>query len=437
MSEILEKINNIIWGPATVILILSCGIYFSFQSGFFQIKYLKKSIKTVLKKDDKSSFRALSAALGGTIGTGNIAGVATSIALGGPGAVFWMIVSAFFGMMTKFAEVVLAVKFRSKTKSGFSGGPMYYIEKGLGIRWLGIIFAILLPLSAFGIGNMVQANSVSTALSDTLGIDIRISGFCLAFICFFIILGGAKKILSATEIIVPVMAAFYLTGTIIFLLINCKQIPGVIMNILKDAFSGIGFLGGTIGFTVSKAIKFGISRGVFTNEAGLGSSSVAHASANVKSPAEQGLWGIFEVFFDTIVMCSLTALVILTADGGEITLSGLSGMELTIAAFETVFGSFGGIFISISIVFFAIATIFGWGRYGEKAILYLTGQNRIALVVYKVLYTSAIYFGAVMSLESVWQISDCLNGLMVFPNIAALFLLRKKVLKEVKQFREN
>lgn len=437
MTGFLEKINNIIWGPATVILILVCGIYFTLRSGFFQIKYLKKSIRTVLSKNDKSSFRALSAALAGTIGTGNIAGVATSIALGGPGAVFWMIISAFFGMMTKFAEVVLAVKFRTKTKFGYSGGPMYYIENGLGLRGLGILFAILLALSAFGIGNMVQSNSVSLSLYDTFGTSKKVSGLLLMFLCFFIIMGGAKKILSATEIIVPVMAAFYLLGTLIFLVINIENIPNAFKSIFTDAFSGTSIIGGCFGFAVSRAVKFGISRGVFTNEAGLGSSSVAHASARVKSAAEQGLWGIFEVFFDTVIMCTLTALVILTANGGEATKSGLSGMELTISAFETVFGSFGGIFISVSLLFFAVATIFGWGLYGEKAILYLTGHNRMALFIYKIFYTLAIYVGAIMSLDSVWLVADIVNGLMVFPNIIALFMLRKYVLKEIKSFRQD
>ena len=445
MSEVLLKLNNIVWGPATIILILCCGLYFTIKTRFFQIKYFKHIIfKTLFsrkkeKKNDKiSSFQALSAALAGTIGTGNIAGVATSIAVGGPGAVFWMIISAFFGMMTKYAEVVLAVKFRVKnSKNEFSGGPMYYMEKGLGIRSLGVIFAFLLAVSAFGIGNMVQSNSVSIALSNSFGINSSVSGLFITLICFLVIMGGAKKILCATEIIVPVMALFYLIGTVIFLIININYIPTAISSIIEEAFSSTSILGGAGGITVSKAIKYGVARGVFTNEAGLGSSPVAHASADTKSPAEQGLWGIFEVFLDTIVMCTLTALVILTAKGGKIAGSGLSGMELTIAAFESVFGSVGGMFISISIIFFAVATILGWGLYGEKAILYLTSENKTAIFIYKIAYTTAIYIGAVMSLETVWTISDTLNGLMAIPNVTALFLLGKYVSEETKKYKNK
>lgn len=438
MTEFTETINNIIWGPATIILILCCGIYFTVKTGFFQIRHFKdvivKTIFSGIKKRARkvSSFQALSAALAGTIGTGNIAGVATSIALGGPGAVFWMVVSAFFGMMTKYAEVLLAVKFRTKSNNGdFSGGPMYYMEKGLGLRSLGIIFAILLALSAFGIGNMVQSNSVSAALSDSFGIKNSASGIFLTLICFFVIIGGAKKILSATEIIVPVMALFYMAGTIIFLIINYKNIPTAFSSIISDAFSFSKISGGVSGFAISKAVKYGIARGVFTNEAGLGSSPVAHASADTNDPSEQGLWGIFEVFFDTVVMCTLTALVILTADGGKIATSGLSGIELTIKSFESIFGEFGGIFISFSIIFFAVATILGWALYGEKAILYLTKENKTALFVYKILYISAIYIGSIMSLDTVWTLSDTLNGLMAIPNICTLFLLRKHVIKEI------
>ncbi|MFA7637628.1 MAG: sodium:alanine symporter family protein [Monoglobales bacterium] len=436
MSNFFEVINNIIWGPATVVLILSCGVYFTLKTNLFQVRHFKDSItKTIFSKGEnkESSFKAVSAALAGTTGTGNIAGVATSIALGGPGAVFWMIVSAFFGMMTKYTEVLLAVKFRVKNCKGeFSGGPMYYMEKGLGIRGLGIFFAILLALSAFGIGNMVQSNSVSAALTDSFGIKSSVSGMFLTAICFFVIIGGAKSILSATEIIVPVMALFYMLGTVIFLIINFKYIPSAVENILGDAFSEPCFFGGISGFGVSKAVKFGIARGVFTNEAGLGSSPVAHASADVKSPAEQGLWGIFEVFFDTIVMCSLTALVILTANKGNQNFANLSGMELTNASFETVFGPAGSMFVSISMIFFAVATILGWGLYGEKAVLYIFNQSKTALFIYKIIYTCAIYIGSVMSLEIVWQISDSLNGLMAIPNIVTLFFLGKYVNEETK-----
>lgn len=440
-AKMLELINNIVWGPATIILVLSCGIYFTLRTNFFQLRNFKKIFKNTIfsfnKKKNKntvSSFQAVSAALAGTIGTGNIAGVATSISLGGPGSVFWMIVSAFFSMMTKYAEVVLAVKFREKNRNGdFVGGPMYYMDNALGLKKLGVVFAILLAISSFGVGNMVQSNSVSDALSNTLSIDSGVTGFFLATLCGLVILGGCKKILSATEIIVPVMAVFYLLGTLLFLTINFKYIPNALTLIFTDAFSSTSIIGGSCGFLVSKAVKYGISRGVFTNEAGLGSSPVAHACADVKSSVHQGLWGIFEVFFDTVVMCTLTSLVILTAAGGVTARSGLTGINLTIASFETVFGRAGGLFISISMIFFAVATILGWCLYGEKALSYLFKENQIILFIFKITYISAIYIGAIVTFDFVWTLSDVFNGLMILPNILTLFLLSKYVFEETKK----
>ena len=437
----LDLINNIVWGPATIILVLGCGIYFTLRIKFFQFKNFKLVLKNTIfsfnikkNKDKISSFQAVSAALAGTIGTGNIAGVATSISLGGPGSVFWMIVSAFFIMMTKYAEVVLAVKFREKSKKGeYVGGPMYYMENALGLKKLGIFFAILLAISSLGVGNMVQANSVSDALLNTLSVKPSVTGFILMLICSLVIMGGGRKILSATEIIVPLMAVFYIIGTIFFLSINYKHIPTALISIFTDAFSQTSITGGACGILVSKAVKYGISRGVFTNEAGIGSSPVAHACADAQSPVHQGLWGIFEVFFDTVVMCTLTALVILTAAGGITAKSGLTGINLTIASFETVFGRAGGLFISLSMIFFAIATILGWCLYGEKAISYLFKENKTVLFIYKTIYISAIYIGSILSIDFVWTLSDIFNGLMILPNILTLFLLGKHVIDETKK----
>lgn len=436
----LDLINNIVWGPATIILVLSCGIFFTIGTNFFQIRYFRTMLKNTIfslkksKNNTVSSFKAVSAALAGTIGTGNIAGVATSISLGGAGSVFWMIISAFFSMMTKYAEVILAVKFREKKHNGeYIGGPMYYMETALHSKKLGIFFSILLALSSFGVGNMVQSNSAADALSNTFLIDSTKTGIFLTILCGLVILGGGKKILSATEIIVPTMALFYILGTIIFLSINYKHLPGAISLIFTDAFSAKSIAGGGCGILVSKAVKYGISRGVFTNEAGIGSSPVAHACADVKSPSVQGLWGIFEVFFDTVVMCTLTALVILTAAGGVTVKSGLTGINLTIAAFETVFGRIGGCFISISMLFFATATILGWCFYGEKAVLYLFKESKTALFTYRLFYIFAIYIGSILTLNFVWTISDILNGLMIFPNIITLFMLSKYVFNETKR----
>lgn len=441
MTDIIQKINNILWGPATIILILGCGLFFTLKTGFFQIQYFKNIFSETIfskQKNKKSSIRALSAALAGTIGTGNIAGVATSISLGGPGAVFWMVFGAFLGMMTKYAEVVISMKFREKNKyNEFVGGPMYYIEKGLGLKSVGIIFAIILVVCSFGIGNMVQSNSVSVSLKTTLNIDNRTTGLFLIIVCLPLIMGGGKKILSATEIIVPVMALFYIIGTVIFLTINYKYIPDAIFSIIEGAFTNEGLQGGIGGLMVSKAVKFGISRGIFTNEAGLGTSTVAHSSSNENNPVIQGFWGMFEVFFDTIIICSLTALVILTARGGSLVQSSLSGMELTITAFESLYGSFGGIFIAISMIFFAVATILSWGFYGEKAINYIFGEKYSVNFIYKILYMFAIYFGSVTALNLAWDLSDLFNGLLIFPNIITLLLLSGFVINETREYKKT
>ncbi len=438
----LDYLNNFVWGPATISLLIFTGIYFTVGTGFFQFRrfpyWFKNTALSIFKKpkdnNSISPFQALSTALAGTIGTGNIAGVATAISFGGPGALFWMVISAFFGMMTKYAEVVLAVKYRKVTKNGlFSGGPMYYIEKGLGLKLLGTIFAVLLLFSSFGIGNSVQANSVSTALNSSFGLSPKAVGFFLTIICFIIMIGGAKKIAAANEIIVPIMAAFFILGTILFLFLNIKQIPAAVSLIINDAFSVSSASSGVFGFLTSKSVKFGIARGVFTNEAGMGSAPVAHASANTNSAEKQGLWGIFEVFLDTVVMCTMTGLVILTADGGKLLSENISGIELTMAAYKTVFGEFGETFIALSIVFFAAATILGWGFYGEKAVEYLFGEKKSPILCYKILYSFAIYIGSVLSLEIVWSVSDILNGLMIFPNVITLLFLSKYVFIETKK----
>lgn len=428
----LEKINSLVWGPATIILVLGTGIFFTVKLNFFQFRNLKTILRQTIFcafKDKSKSFGAVTTALAGTIGTGNIAGVATSIALGGPGAVFWMILSAFFCMMTKYAEVYLAVKFQTKNKSGECfGGPMVYMDKILGVKSIAIIFSVFVILSSFGVGNMVQSNSVSQALSNVFSVSPENTGIALAILCFFVIIGGSKKISSATQIIVPVMAVFYLLGTIIFIIINIKNVPSVIYKVLIEAFDFKSLGGGVGGFVVSKTIKYGVSRGIFTNEAGMGSSPIAYGCSESKnSPHEQGLWGIFEVFFDTVIMCTLTALVILTAADGVTAKSGLSGINLTIAAFETIFDCYGGMFISISMIFFAVATILGWCFYGEKAMLYLTNENKTALFIYKIFYISAIYIGSILSLNVVWTLSDIFNGLMLFPNIISLLILNKHI----------
>jgi len=439
-----EIINSIVWGPVAVAFLIGSGIYFTLFTKFFQFRnfglILKKTIGSIfIKQKDPGAnitpFQAVSTALAGTIGTGNIAGVATAITAGGPGAVFWMWVSGFFGMMTKYAEVALAVKFRNVGKNReYYGGPMYYIENGIGLRWLAVIFSFLCICASFGIGNISQSNSIAMALYSTFDIPPPLSGTAVAAICGFVLIGGVKRIAKAAEFIVPFMAFFYIAGSVIFLIYNFAHIPSAFLLIFEGAFHPQSVAGGVLGFTVKNAFHYGIARGVFTNEAGLGSAPIAHAVANCRHPAEQGLWGIFEVFFDTIVICTMTTLVILTADGGRLWQSGENGAVLTTKAFETVFGSYGSYFIAVAIIFFAVASILGWAFYGQRSIEYITGGNKKVLLVYRLVFIVLIVIGAISNIETAWSISDTLNGLMAIPNVLALLALSPFVFKITKDY---
>ncbi len=429
-----EAVNKIVWGDGMIIFMLAVGIYFSVATNFFQItkfgSIMKNTVFGIFEKKGNgiTPFQAVSTALAGTIGTGNIAGVATAITAGGPGAIFWMWISGIFGMMTKYAEVVLAVHFRKKEKDGtLSGGPMYYIEYGLSSRLWGIIFAALCIFASFGIGNMTQSNSIAHAAYETFFIPPYITGVFVALICGAVLLGGVKAVARFSEIIVPFMAIFYITGSVIFLTVNREFVMPALGLIVRSAFSGKSVCGGIAG----AAVKYGIARGIFTNEAGMGSAPIAHGSAETDSPAKQGMWGIFEVFFDTIVMCTITALVILTADGGKFYTCGADGAVLTAGAFSTVFGMFGSSFISVAIIFFALASIAGWAFYGQKAVEYIT-KNRIWVNIYKTAFVLFVFAGTVMELTAVWSISDALNGLMLICNLAAILLLSPIVIKLTK-----
>lgn len=427
-----------VWGVIIV------GVILSFKTGFIQATKLwytlKETASSLFKKPDKNAkgitpFQAVTTALSGTIGTGNIVGVATAISLGGAGALFWMWVSAFFGMATKYAEILLAIKFRKKNKDNtYEGGPMYYLREAVNGKWLSVIFAVLCLASSFGIGNMVQSNAVSDAIKSISNIDYKPIIIIIAILIGFVIIGGIKRIAKTTEALIPAMALFYIAGCVIIIAMNLGSISGVFKEILDGAFNFSSIGGGAAGYLMMKAMKVGFARGVFTNEAGLGSAPIAHAAAEAKSPAQQGLLGIFEVFFDTIVMCTLTGVVILIS-GLHID-SGLDGAALTLGAFSKYLGGFSAIFIAISTVFFAVSTIIGWSYYGQTCVRYLF-KSEFMVLIYKVIYIGAIYFGAVMTIDVVWGISDILNSMMMIPNLIGVVLLSNVVKQETRDFYKS
>lgn len=451
IAAINDKINSIVWGIPMLVLIISTGIYMTVRTNFFQVtkaKYVNQETffaiftkKSVTKTDDKKSisqFQALSTALAATIGTGNIAGVASAITIGGPGAVFWMWVSAFFGMMTNYSENVLGIFYRRKNdRNEWSGGAMYYIEQGLkekaGFRHaakpLAVTFSIFCVLASFGIGNMTQVNSIAGALNGSFGIKPIVTGIAIAVISSLVIVGGIKRIGQVTEKIVPFMALAYILGTIFILINNFNQIPEVLASIFKGAFGFDAVAGGISGTLIKQAVTMGFKRGVFSNEAGLGSSVMVHSSSDVKEPVIQGMWGIFEVFFDTIIVCTLTAFTVLSTGALE---TGLAGVPLVSAAFTHGFGDFAGKFVSLAILLFAFSTVLGWSFYGAKATEYLFGTKYT--IVYKVLFIIFIVVGSTMSLDLAWNISDTLNGLMAIPNLIGVLLLSGTVVNITKDY---
>ena len=378
-------------------LFIFVGLQFCIRLKFFQISkcnfWLKQTFGTLFhnNKNNKTgitSFQAVTTALASSIGTGNIIGVATAITLGGPGAVFWMWIAAFLGMMTSFAEIILGVKYRqTNSKKENFGGPMFYIQNGLGLRWLACFFAFACILASFGIGNMTQSNSIASALYECFNFSPAVTGISLAILVSFIILGGIKRISKISEKIVPFMALFYIFGSLIVIIFHINNLPKAVFCIISDAFNFKSAVGGYGGFAITNAIKYGISRGVFSNEAGLGSSPIVHAASNESEPVVQGMWGIFQVFIDTIVVCSLTALCILTSG---VVSEDKNGALLSIQAFSSTFGTFGEIFVTISITLFAFATIIGWFYYGEQCVLFLFENQNI--LIYKAIY---IIFGII------------------------------------------
>lgn len=438
MKQWINATNILESGGAIVALLLGTGIWLTIKFKGFQLRGLplifKHTVGSLLHPDPQnrrgniSSFQAVTTALAGTMGVGNIVGVSTAIVAGGPGAVVWMWIGAFFGMMTKYAEIFLAVRHRRRDVSGrFYGGPMYYMQDGFGGRKLSCIFAILCAACSLGIGNMAQVNSISTALQSQFHLPLWVSGIGVACVITLVIGGGVARIAQVTEKIIPLISILYICIAGTYLYLHRAMLPMVFEEMFIYAFDLTPAAGGLAGYGVRQAMLTGLSRGVFTHEAGLGSAPIAHASADCSSPEYQGLWGIFEVFLDTIVVCTLTAFVILTAGNGQLWQSGLDGAPLTSAAFADIFGDFGSSFVAVAIVFYAISAMLGWCFYGESALRYLCCQRKNAIICYRVLFIVCIFIGATVELTTVWQVSDHLNALMAIPNILAILYLHQTI----------
>lgn len=460
MMETIESINSavnsFIWGVPAMICIIGVGLFLSIKTNFIQIRKFKESLKETIgkifdKKDIKegamSPFQAVCTALAGTVGTGNIAGVAGAVAIGGPGAIFWMWCSAFLGMCTKFAEVTLAVHYREKNEEGeYIGGPMYYIKNGLSSKWMWLAYAYALfgILTVFGTGNATQVNTIVTSIDSALfsfglftengiGNTNLIMGIIIAALVAMVLLGGVKRIGQVTEKLVPFMALLYIVLAVGVVVLHVDKVPSVFVSIFAGAFHPQAFTGGIVG-SLWLSLRKGVSRGIFSNEAGLGTGSIAHACADTESPTSQGLFGIFEVFVDTIVICTLTALVILC--GNEVITYGVAaGAELTIGGFVMTYGKWVTIFTAMAMCCFALSTIIGWGLYGSRCIEFILGQKSVR--PFLVVYSFMSIVGATMELGVLWDIADTFNGLMTIPNLIALFLLSNQVVQLAKNHKSE
>lgn len=454
ISSINQVVNDFIWGVPAMVCIIGVGILLSVRTNFIQIRKFPYAIKTTIgrmfKKKEAGDgamtpFQAVCTALAGTVGTGNIAGVAGAIAIGGPGAVFWMWCSAVLGMCTKFAEVILAVHFRQRNQEGdWVGGPMYYIQNGLGKHWqfLAVLYSLFGALTVFGTGNATQVNTIVTAidsavvqfvnLSDTFISNMNlIIGILVAMIVAMVLLGGVKRIGSVSEKLVPFMAVFYIVLSIGVVVLNYRHLPYVFTSIFEGAFRPEAFTGGVIG-SLFVSMKKGVSRGIFSNEAGLGTGSIAHACADTHKPVKQGMFGIFEVFADTIVICTLTAMVILCS-GTPVAYGQAAGAELTIAGFTSTYGGWASLFTAVALCCFAFTTIIGWGLYGSRFAAFLFKTDKI-IKPFFVVYSFVAILGATLDLGLLWGIADTFNGLMSIPNLIALLLLSGTVADLTKQY---
>lgn len=456
IETINSAVNNFIWGVPAMICIFGVGLYLSLRTRFLQIRKFPYAIRTTIgrmfRKKDASDgaitpFQAVCTALAATVGTGNIAGVAGAIAIGGPGAVFWMWISALLGMCTKFAEVTLAVFYREKNANGeLVGGPMYYIKNGLGKKWhfLAYLFAAFGVLTVFGTGNATQVNTITTAINSALmnyhviseksvSLSNLIQGIIIAALVALILLGGVKRIAQVTEKLVPFMALFYIILALGVILLNINTIPSVFVSIFKGAFRPSAVTGGIVGSMIM-SVKKGVSRGIFSNEAGLGTGSIAHACADTRKPVKQGMFGIFEVFTDTIVICTLTALVILCS-GTSIAYGQAAGAELTISGFTATYGNWVSLFTALAMCCFAFSTILGWGLYGARCIEFLFSEK--ITKYFMAAYSLVAILGATANLGLMWSIAETFNGLMAIPNLIALFLLSGKVAELTKEYFAN
>ena len=467
MVEFITKVNgvvnNFVWGVPMLVLLVGTGILMTLLTKFFQLSHIghwmKNTIggifkdKSVTKHTEKhdhqiSQFQSLCTALAATIGTGNIVGVASALVSGGPGAIFWMWIVAFFGMMTNYSENVLGIFYRRKNANGeWSGGPMYYLKDGLGSKKgckaigaiLAVLFAVFCLLASFGIGNMSQINSIAENMNAAFSIPKLITGIALMVIAALVVVGGIKRIASVAEKLVPFMAIVYVLGAIVVFVVNIDQAGAVFGAIMKGAFGLRAVGGGIVGAGVKQALTWGMKRGVFSNEAGLGSSVMVHSNSNVKEPVRQGMWGIFEVFADTIVVCTLTGFAVLSSglidlNTGAV-LSTQSGSALVGEAFSTVFGGIGQSFIAVAILLFAFTTCLGWSHYGTKAFEYLFGTK--STIIYRVIFVVFILCGATMKLDLAWDLSDTFNGLMAIPNLIGVICLSPLVYRITKNYVER
>ena len=456
LNEIVSAVDGFVWGPVMLVLLVGTGIFLTIRTGFLPWRNLGYALKSTLSKEartksrgtgDVSPFSALTTALAATIGTGNIVGVATAMVSGGPGALVWMWISAAFGLTSKFSECMLAIKYREVNAKGeMSGGPMYTMKKAFKHKKfgavLGWLFALFAVIASFGIGNMTQANSISESLSSTFSVPTYVTGIILTVFALLIIVGGIKTISKVSSVVVPLMAIFYVVAGLIVIIINIQNLPAGVAMIFKMAFSVKAVGGGLCGSIVASmmsAMRFGVARGVFSNEAGMGSAAITAAAATTDNPVRQGYINMTGTFWDTIVVCTITGLAI--ASSGVLGMTDaagkmLTGSDVTIVAFETILGSAGGWLVTIGITLFAFSTILGWEYHGEKAFEYLLGTHKYNMI-YRVVFSLVVYFGCTQTLSLVWNFSDIANALMAIPNLICMLLLSGEIAKDIKEFQSE
>ena len=444
IMDFIGVLDNFVWGPPMMIMLVGTGIFLTIRLGFPQFKHtgyaLKLIFKGALKKDSSEKeegeitpFQALTSTLAATVGNGNIAGVATAVAAGGPGALVWMWLTALVGMCTKMCEATLGVKYRIKDKDGaYAGGSMYFIEKGLGQKWLGWLFAFFGAICAFGIGDMVQTNSMALVGNSVFNIPVVVTGLVLTFLVWIVVIGGIKRIGEVTEKLVPFMAIFYILGALIIIISKINLLPWAFGEIFKSAFTGRAAFGGFAGATVAQAMRFGVARGIFSNEAGLGSASIAHAVAQTKHPVRQGTIAMIGVMIDTLIICSMTGIVIVMTGALE---TGLTSTALTAHAFTSVLGGVGGPIVALGSLLFGYSTIITWYYYGQQCSRYIFGP--VVVKPYAWLFVIVAFLGAVVKVPFVWLLTDALNGAMAIPNLIGLIFLSGVMAKEVKEYFSN